>query len=207
MTAYTCTLALDQINAGRQRPASGNFGFISGLATLSNYNQTLAEITGITGKFLNGAPRVFPNGVSSLGYVIKWDSTGKAFKAFKPGTITPAIATPGAATAITPPASTEDYTNDQSVPIVLIITGQTSTHAVVKRTSGAFTSADVFTSGPMMFVLGPGDKVAVTYSGAGTWTRLNFGAITATIAGALTEVASDVDVGTFDFLAVGNLAG
>lgn len=85
MAAYAATVTLDFPKPGRL----GNLpmGVISGTCNVTNYNSTLVELTTITKAFLPGGKlRVTPNGVSSLGFVIKWDSTGKAFRAFSTGT-------------------------------------------------------------------------------------------------------------------------
>lgn len=81
MAAYAATVTLDTPRANR----IGNtpFGITMGVCTLSNYNTTQAEITGITGEFRDGgALRVMCDAVSSNGFVPRWNSTSLAFEAF-----------------------------------------------------------------------------------------------------------------------------
>ncbi len=54
-----------------------------GQVNLTNYNTTVAEITGITGKFRDD-PTVVMSGVSESGYLCHWDPTDKGIKAFYP---------------------------------------------------------------------------------------------------------------------------
>jgi hypothetical protein len=127
-------------------------GVLSGTCNLSNYNQTLAEITTITKAFLTGGKlRVVADGLTSNGYVVKWDTTGKAFKAYRQG---------GGTGTLT------------------IASGTATTHPVgVSGAAGTLVSD-------------------TTYSGIGT---------VATTGAALTEAASDTDIGTFNFIIVGQL--
>ena len=150
MTAYTATVTLDVPRPGRL----GNtpMGVIGGSCNLSNYNQTLAEITAITGLFLTGGKlRVIADGLSSNGYVCKWDTTSKAFKAYRQG---------GGTGTLT------------------IASGTAATHAVGVSGAGGTLVSDT------------------TYSGIGT---------VSTTGTALVEAASDTDIGTFNFLVVGQL--
>lgn len=54
-----------------------------GAVNVTNYNPTLAEITGITGKFKDD-PTVLLGGVTDEGYLVTWDESAKAVKAFYP---------------------------------------------------------------------------------------------------------------------------
>lgn len=56
-----------------------------GQINVTNYNSTLAEITGITGKF-RGTPTVVLSGISESGYLCHWDPTTEAVKCFYPNT-------------------------------------------------------------------------------------------------------------------------
>lgn len=203
--ADTISLAFDT-RFPQRVGAYGKVGLITGVATLSAYDQTKTVLTALTGLFLRSV-RVFPDPISSLGYLLRWDITASAFRAYSPGAVSLALPAAGAAVAITPPASTVAYTNADAVPQTVIITGGTSTHAVIGRTSGSFTSADVATVNPIVVHLDPGDTLTVTYSVAGTWTKLPFPSYTGTIAAAVAQVATSTNVGVFNFSAYGQLTG
>jgi hypothetical protein len=144
MTAYTATVTLDS-RPGRL--GNSPFGVVGGTCNLSNYNQTLAELTTITKAFLpSGLLRVVADGLSSNGYAVKWDTTGKAFKAY--------------------------YT---ATPLLTTASGSVSHAMGVTASSGTLISDAIYTG----VVGGP--------------------------AAALTECASDVNVGTFNFMIVGQL--
>lgn len=87
MAAYAVTVTPDTPVV---RKILGFFGIslLWGKATISNYNSTVAEVTGITGKFKNGAPRVLCLGVSNgaVKQLVRWDDTAKAFKCYVPTT-------------------------------------------------------------------------------------------------------------------------
>ncbi len=78
--AYTATVTVD-FPQPKQLPRFGE-GVISGTVTISEYNSTLAEITGIT-KYFKRIHGVAPMGVTTSGYPLNWDNSEKAFKAFK----------------------------------------------------------------------------------------------------------------------------
>ena len=78
---YTATVTGDYIHVEKQQQAVGVY---SGSIALTSYD-TLAEITDITKMFKGGKPRVIVDGVSSNGYLCRWDSTAKAVRAFYPG--------------------------------------------------------------------------------------------------------------------------
>jgi len=105
MAAYAATATLPDLKA--KKLAGTGLGIVRGTVTLSNYNSTLAEITGITGMF-RSAPTVILGAVSSLGYLVAWDTTSKAIKAFYPmpaHTHTLHFATTAAANAVTAAAN------------------------------------------------------------------------------------------------------
>ena len=54
-----------------------------GTVDITNYNTTLAEITGITGKFRDGAPIVVLSGMTDNNYGVTWISASKSIKAFE----------------------------------------------------------------------------------------------------------------------------
>ncbi len=80
MAVYAATVTLILPTAKKLLGYPG-IGAIFGSVNVTNYNQTLAEITGITGKF-KGVSTVLLGGPSSLGYLLSWDPTGKALKAW-----------------------------------------------------------------------------------------------------------------------------
>ena len=94
--AYTATVTLDHERAER---ISRNFGMIVGKCVINNYNQTLVEITGIT-KFFRKAPRVIVDGFSSGGFLVRWNTTSKAFSAFFPKKATTSTVTIGASSTV-----------------------------------------------------------------------------------------------------------
>ena len=150
MAVYAATVTLDTPKPGRL--GNSPMGVLSGTCNLSNYNTTQSEITTITKAFLpNGKLRVVADGLSSNGYAVKWDTTAKAFKAYRVGTGTGTLT---------------------------IASGTAATHPVgVSGASGNLVSD-------------------TTYSGIGT---------VATAAAALAEAANDINVGTFNFIVVGQL--
>lgn len=78
--AYTCTVTLDF-----PRPAKlfRSISIVTGKADLSAYHATMVEVTDITDIF-EDTPRVIADGVSENGYLVKWDVTSLAFKAYVP---------------------------------------------------------------------------------------------------------------------------
>lgn len=150
MAAYAATVTLDAPKPGRL----GNtpMGVLSGTCNLTNYNTTQAEITTITKAFLTGGKlRVVADGLSSLGYVCKWDTTAKAFKAYRQGGGTGTITTSS---------------------------GNPATHPLgVTGASGSLVSDTIYTG-----------VTGVVTTGA-----------------ALVEAASDTNIGTFNFIIVGQL--
>ena len=81
MAAYAATVTVPDVVA--KKIAATGLGILRGSVALSNYNSTLAEITGITNMF-RSAPTVVAGGCSSNGYIVAWDTTSKAFKAWYP---------------------------------------------------------------------------------------------------------------------------
>lgn len=145
MAVYAATVTLDSPTPGRL----GNtpFGVIGGTCDLTNYNQTLAEITAITGMFLPGGKiRVIADTLTSNGYAVKWDTTGKAFKAYRTNT-----------------------------PLLTSASGTVSHPLGATASSGTIVADAIYTG----VVVGP--------------------------AAALAEVASDINIGTFNFVVVGQL--
>jgi hypothetical protein len=80
--ADTITVTLDQRTP--MRMASAPFGLISGVCNLSAYTAAKVPLTGITGLFnQNATVRVVADGVSSLGYHVRWSPADKAFRAYQ----------------------------------------------------------------------------------------------------------------------------
>lgn len=81
MAAYAATVTAPDLVA--KKLASTGLGILRGSVDVTNYNQTRAEITGITNRF-RSAPNVILGGVSSNGYLVAWDSATKSIKAWYP---------------------------------------------------------------------------------------------------------------------------
>ena len=173
MAAYAGTLT-SLTRVVKKLGGSPGVGLVAGTFNLTNYNSTLAEVTGITSEF-RSAPNVVCSGVSSNGYLVKWDASGKAFKAFYP------------TKAITPAGT-------NSKPSFVV---QSSGAIGTNMELGLSADSDAAT-----FEGGVGITAArtlTTTSPVGTPTFTG----TAVAAQAATEVANDVNVGTVDFIAVG----
>lgn len=82
MVAYASTITSTMKRAVKIDHVIG-FGMYVGKADITNYNQTLAEITAISKKFRN-LMEVICSAISDNGYLLRWDATGKAFKAYYP---------------------------------------------------------------------------------------------------------------------------
>lgn len=81
--AYTATVTLDLPKAER---VGRRLGMITGTVDVTVYNSTLAELTDITKHFLSTASvamTVQCDGPTDNGYFLSWDTTEKAFKAWK----------------------------------------------------------------------------------------------------------------------------
>jgi len=79
--SYTATVTADFLFGKR---LSQGLGVLMGSCVLSVYDTAYLEIVGITGKFRT-TPRVMCESISSNGYIVRWSSSDKAFKAFYPG--------------------------------------------------------------------------------------------------------------------------
>ena len=82
MAAYAAAVTSDMLRAVKVDQVTG-IGMFSGRCDVTNYNTTVAEITDITGKFVND-PLSVVAGVSDNGYIVQWDKTDKGFKAYYP---------------------------------------------------------------------------------------------------------------------------
>jgi hypothetical protein len=150
MAAYAATVTSSFISPVKVDPVVG-IRMFTGKCDITNYNQTLAEITGITGKF-QSLFQVIVTGISDNGYLVRWDASGNAFKAYYP-------------------------TN----------TAAAHTHSIAVT---AGTTGDAVTN----------NAGVLESTGGQDLTSESGGAITAAAA---SEVASDVDVGVVEFIAVG----
>lgn len=81
MGAYAATVTLDHRSAAKF--GNGGYKFLSGQVAVTNYNQTLAEITGISNQF-KSVRRVVCDNVSSTGYLCRWVPASKSLKFFYP---------------------------------------------------------------------------------------------------------------------------
>jgi hypothetical protein len=77
---YTISVTLDTPSAQR---ISQDLAVITGVADLTSYNATHAEVTPITGKFKTTLA-VLAGSLTDNGHVVYWNRTTKAFTAFKP---------------------------------------------------------------------------------------------------------------------------
>lgn len=168
MAAYAATVTLDFPRPGPV--GNTKMGVLTGQINLTNYNTTLAEITGITGRF-KSAPRVIVGGVSSNGYAVKWDPTAKAVKAYR-----------AAASTVTPSGSIT-----ASAPTITTGTNADVT-APVATNGGALTQAAG--AAGITGVQAPVITDSRTFQAA---------------AGALGQAANDTNIGTMDFVAIGQI--
>jgi hypothetical protein len=80
MADYACTVTFDLPNA---KKVFKGLGISCGKADITNYNQTGAEITDLTGEFKT-LLRIICDGISDNGYIVRWNTTDKCFHAFYP---------------------------------------------------------------------------------------------------------------------------
>jgi|SRR3972149_7942973 len=81
MAAYAATTT---INGKKAQKIAPGVGMITGRVALSNYNSTLAAITGISSRFKSIYTVVAS--VSSTGALPTWVTASKAFKCYVPNT-------------------------------------------------------------------------------------------------------------------------
>ena len=80
MAAYASSVVI--ADAGPQRISGSPIRVLRGTLTVSNYNSTLVEIAGITGRFRT-TPTVILGGVFSGGnHVGQWNAASKSVKAW-----------------------------------------------------------------------------------------------------------------------------
>lgn len=116
MAAYAHT-----VTSGMRKPEkiAPGLGVYHGSVDITNYNTTLAEVVGITGKF-RSAPVVICEGVSDAGYLIQWDPVGKSFKAYYSTTAHQHTET-GATTAANTAAAGSEVANDVDVGAISFV--------------------------------------------------------------------------------------
>lgn len=81
MAAYAQTTVIDLRTS--ERLHLSRLAILYGTIDVTNYNTTLAEITGITSRF-RGTPRVMLGGISTLGFMGTWIAASKSVKCFYP---------------------------------------------------------------------------------------------------------------------------
>lgn len=87
MANYAATVTSPMVQVER---VSRSLGVIAGKVTVSNYNTTLLEITGITryfktsavAGFTKGTIAIVSEGFSTNGYLVRWDNTTGAFRCY-----------------------------------------------------------------------------------------------------------------------------
>ncbi len=80
MAAYANTVTSTMLRAAKVDSVTG-FGMYVGKCDVTNYNSTLVAITAITGKFRT-LMQVICTTISDNGYIVRWDASGTAFKAY-----------------------------------------------------------------------------------------------------------------------------
>ena len=111
MAAYAATVTALMKRAVKVDQVTG-IGMYVGKCDVTNYNTTVTEITGITGKFRN-LLQVICSSISDNGYLLRWDATDKGFKAYYPTDVSDQ--TP---TADIVAAAASEVANDVDVGIV-----------------------------------------------------------------------------------------
>ncbi len=82
MAAYAATVTSTLKRAVKIDMVTG-IGMFVGKCDITNYNTTVAEIKGITGKFKN-LMQVVVSAISDNGYLVRFDETDLGFKAYYP---------------------------------------------------------------------------------------------------------------------------
>lgn len=198
MGAYAAAVTLTTPNAAKF--GNGGYRLLAGQCTISNYNSTLAEISGISKMFKSGAPMTVVCDVSTNGYIVRWDRTSKAFKCFYP---TKAITPAGTVAAPTFTGSALSGHAHKS------FTAKGS-DAAADKTAFVSTADGAGTAQAGVFVANAGSGSDIDFNSssvsAGTPAGTNSAPAftgSAVAAQAGTEVANDVNVGTVNFIAFG----
>lgn len=146
MAAYAATVTVPDLKA--KKLAATGLGILRGTINLSNYNATLAEITGITNLF-RSAPTVLLGGISTNGYLVAWDATAQAVKAWYPTkAITPAGSVAAGVIAVTAGTAGDAVTNNAGVLESsggqdLAVAAQAFTGTAVAAQAGTEVASDV----------------------------------------------------------------
>ena len=130
MADYASTITATMKRAVKIDQVIG-FGMYVGKADITNYNQTLIEITAISKKF-KSLMQVICTTISDNGYLLRWDATDKAFKAFYPTAVASAHTH---AIAVTAGTAGDAVTNDSGV------LNSTGGEDLVTESAGAVTAA------------------------------------------------------------------
>ena len=90
MAAYAATVTSTLKRAVKVDAVDG-IGMFVGKCDITNYNTTVTEITGITGKF-GSLLQVICTAISDNGYIVRFDATDLGFKAYYPTAVAAAHA-------------------------------------------------------------------------------------------------------------------
>jgi len=82
MAAYAATVTLQQPHV---RKIGDGVAIAHGIVTITNYHQTLVEITAISALVKTGAYTII-GGSLATGYTIRWNTTSKSFEAWNGST-------------------------------------------------------------------------------------------------------------------------
>jgi hypothetical protein len=171
---------------------------LSGKANITNYNQTLVEVSNITRNFKT-VQNVVCEGVSTNGYIVRWDRTSKSFKCFYPraaqavaGSGANAITTPVMAHANTAVANHDDLAHANCAVANHPTAGNnlaldTVTHSVTQPSNHSLSAHSV---------------TQPSNHAAGNCT-IPSGFRSAVDAAAGSQVANDVAIGEVNFIAYG----
>lgn len=198
------TVALDFPVANRVGNTA--MGVLSGKVTISSYDTAHPEVTAISKKFLAGGKlQVIPEGVSSLGYVVEWDTATKSFKAYKPAAPAVTISAGAIASAALVGSTTSVTTSHVAAAAeTLVVSGGTVSSIVIVRGG---TSASHPVSGDVHLEAGDLASATFTSGAAPTITSFPIAALpSATATEAVpTEASNSDNVGVVSFIAVGQM--
>lgn len=184
MGAYAATVSTP---LNRCERISRSLGMFAGKVNVTNYNTTIAEITGITKYFVTGGVSGFtqgliavvPQGASDNGHIMQWDYNTGAFKCYKP---TAAVTPTGTVTQPT-------FAGSAAVPTLAVIDSTLGVNVELIAGQLAATAAATSLS-------------VDTYTPAGVVSQPTFAGV-ASSAAAATEAAIDDDCGQVGFIAIG----
>lgn len=148
--ADTVAIVFDQRNALAGQLAASPFGGMSGTITISSYSQTKVAYAALTGKF-KSLKRCIIDGISSNGYLCRWDTATNTVRAYIPGGTVTATGTNSA------PIITTTTGNPATAPIG-VITGALAQTAGATGITGV--QAPVFTGSSATVAGAAGVEVA-----------------------------------------------